>query len=101
MADPNDTNSREAKFGEKMIEIKVRFWTDGLSGNENEILPKQAWSAGLVRIKGNKAHGIAPNKPVMFHSLMDIQKAIEETIIKNGIILHPSRVMKKYIKKCQ
>ena len=41
---PKDENpqSREAKHGKKMIEVRVRFWTDDIANEEDRILPKHA-----------------------------------------------------------
>ena len=60
--------AREAKHGEKMIEVKIRFWTDELSSQPGTVIPKHAWTSGVVRIQGNKAHGIVPGKPNTFNS---------------------------------
>ena len=85
----------EAKHGEKMIEIKIRFWTNEIAGPD-KVKVKHAWSAGVVRIEKNKSHEIKPSKPMPFHSLLDVGSVIEETLIKHGITLHPSKKMKKY-----
>ncbi len=88
----------EAKFGERMIEIKVRLWTNDIAETEGSVLPKHAWSSGLVRLTSNKTHGIGPNKALPFHSLMDLTAVIEKALIQNGITLHTSRVASKYLK---
>jgi hypothetical protein len=75
--------TREAKHGQKMIEVSVRFWTDDLS-------------SGVVRVQANKAHGITSSRPKTFNSLLDLGKAIEQTLLDNGIVLHMSRSMKRY-----
>jgi hypothetical protein len=33
---------REAKYSERMIEVKVRFWTDGIAEGKGIIRPKHA-----------------------------------------------------------
>ena len=33
--------AREAKYGGKMIEVKIRFWTDGIA-EAGKIIPKHA-----------------------------------------------------------
>jgi hypothetical protein len=88
--------AREAKHGEKMIEVKIRFWTDELSSQPGTVIPKHAWTSGVVRIQGNKAHGIVPGKPNTFNSLLDLGAALEQTLKEHGIVLHISRGMKKY-----
>jgi len=88
---------REAKHGEKMIEIKVRFWTDDLSSDVGKVIVKHAWTSGVVRIARNKSHGIEPGKPRIFNSLLDIGTAIEKTLKDHGIVLHISSGMNSYL----
>lgn len=92
-----DVAEREAQHGEKMIEVKLRFWTNGIAEEKGKITPKNAWSAGVVRIERNDSHGITPGKPQPFHSLLDIGSVIEKVILEQGVVLHPSRKMKKYL----
>ena len=96
MSKPVDIAASEAKHGEKMIEIKVRFWTNDISATSGKVLPKHAWTAGIIRIAKNESHNIKPKHPKVFHTLMDIGAVIETVLIEHGIILHPSRKMKKY-----
>jgi hypothetical protein len=88
---------REAKQGEKMIEVKLRFWTNDIAEAEGKIVPKHAWSGGVVRIERNASHGIDPGAPVPFHSLLDVGTKIEKVLIDHGIVLHPGQRMQKYI----
>lgn len=97
MAEERDVSALEAKQGEKMIEVKIRFWTNNIAPESGKILPKQAWSSGVVRIEANKSHGIVPSSPKPFHSLLDVSSVIEKVLIEQGIVLHPSRRMKKYL----
>ncbi len=85
-----------ATYGEKMIEVKVRFWTDDMAG-KGEIVPKNAWTAGVVRIDRNDVHGIKPGKPRHFNTTMEIPAMIERVLIEHGISLHPSPKMRKYL----
>ncbi len=89
---------KEARFGERMIEIKIRLWTNDIAEGEGAILPKHAWTSGVVRLTRNDIHGIDPKKPLPFNSLMDLPGVIEKVLIANGITLHKSRLMKKYMK---
>lgn len=97
MAEEKDVAALEAKQGEKMIEVKIRFWTNNIATEPGKILPKQAWSSGVVRIEANKSHGIVPTSPKPFHSLLDVSSVVEKVLIEHGVILHPSRRMKKYM----
>jgi hypothetical protein len=81
-----------------MIEVKIRFWTDGISRKPGKmIIPKHAWTSGVVRMQGNEAHGIVSAKPKPFNSLLDLGTVIEQTLKRHGIVLHVSRGMKKYM----
>jgi len=91
-------NGKVAVHGEKMIEVKIRFWTNDIAKKTGNIVPKHAWSSGVVRMEGNKSHGIKPRNPLPFHSLMDIGAVIEKVLINHSIALHPSKRMNKYIK---
>jgi hypothetical protein len=89
--------SLEAKQGEKMIEVKLRFWTNDIAAEPGKIVAKNAWTSGVVRMERNKSHGIEPRNPQPFHSLLDVGAIIEKVLIEHGVVLHPSRRMKKYI----
>lgn len=97
MAKQRTTSSLEAKQGEKMIEVKLRFWTNEISPEPGKVLAKHAWASGVVRIERNKSHGIEPGVPQPFHSLLDVGAVIEKVLIEHGVVLHPSRKMKKYM----
>ncbi len=88
--------TKEAKYGQKMIEVKIRFWTNDIADEPGKIVPKHALSSGVVRIAPNKSHGIKPGKPLPFHSLLDVSSAIEKVLVSHGVMLHPSRKMRKY-----
>jgi hypothetical protein len=89
--------SREAQHGKKMIEVKVRFWTNDLSDEKGKIRPKHAWGQGMVLINPNDAHGISTGDRVPFNSLAEIPAKIEKVLIDNGITIHKSSRMKKYM----
>jgi len=95
MAD-TDPAALEAKHGKKMIEVSLRFWTNDISEDHGKVIPKHAWTSGVVRIQGNESHGIVPGNPLPFHSLLDIGSVIEKVLLNHGIVLHPSTKMDKY-----
>ena len=33
---------------EKMIEIRVKFWTDSIAKTKGNIVPKNSWDSGVV-----------------------------------------------------
>jgi len=63
MADTNPA-ALEAKHGKKMIEVSLRFWTNDISEEPGKVIPKHAWTSGVVRIQGNESHGIVPGSPL-------------------------------------
>ena len=91
------TGGRTADRGERMIEVKLRFWTNNLADGAGRVRPRHAWSGGVVRMESNKTHGIRPKNPKPFHSLLDVGAVIEKVLIQHGIQLHPSRRMRKYM----
>lgn len=91
------TKSKKAKHGEKMIEIRLRFWTNGIAEEKGNIIPKQAWTSGVVSIDRNESHGIQPTNPLPFHSLLDIGRVVEKVLITHDIILHPGNRDEKYL----
>jgi hypothetical protein len=97
MPKPKTAASLQAKHGEKMIEVKVRFWTNNIASRRGKVIPKHAWSSGVVRMEPNESHGIKPGNPKPFHSLLDVSAIIEKVLIEHGVVLHPSRTMKKYM----
>ena len=88
---------REAKFGERMIELKVRFWTDGIATGKGRIRPQHAWTRGMITLERNNAHGIVPVRGRPFNSLMEIPSAIEKLLIEHGIQLHLCHKMDRYV----
>lgn len=96
MARPAPGKERAAEHGERMIEVKIRFWTNDIAEAEGNVRPKHAWASGVVRMERNRTHGIVPKSPVIFHTLLDLNASIEKILIQHGIQLHSPRKMKKY-----
>jgi hypothetical protein len=90
-------NALEAKQGKKMIEVRLRFFTNKIAGQSGKIMPKHAWTQGLVYMQGNESHDIVTGKKRHFHSLLEIGQVIEKVLIEHGIVLIPSRRMNKYL----
>jgi len=63
MTKQDSVASLEAKQGERMIEVKLRFWTNNLASEPGKIIPKHARASGVVRIERNLSHGINPKSP--------------------------------------
>ena len=87
----------KAKYRERMIEVRIRFFTDELGGQEGYILPKHGWTSGFVSMDRNDSHGIEPGDPSPFNSLMEIPAVIERVLVKHNIVLHRLKRMSRYI----
>lgn len=83
---------------EKMIEVKVRFWTDDIAPSSGEVIQKHASIGGVVRMERNPTHGISPKKPRVFNSLMDLPAVMERVLVDHGIVLQTSDRMRKYVR---
>lgn len=99
MAKAKDLEIAEAEHGQKMIEVRVRFWSNGIAPEKGKIVPKHMWGGGVVRMAPNKAHGITAAGPVPFNSLMDLGAVVEQVLIDNGITVHLSDRMARYIEE--
>lgn len=86
---PEPIETKEAQWGSRMIELRVRFWTDNLAGGRGRIRPKHAWGGGVVRMSPNRAHGVTPKNPRPFNSMGDMVAVIERVLVEHGIKLHP------------
>ena len=88
---------KKAGYRERMIEIDVRFFTDGFDDRRGYIMPKHGWTVGSIGIRRNDSHGIVPQNPRIFRSLMEIPQVIERVLIEHEIVLHRSVKAEKYI----
>ena len=94
---PHGGQKIRANPRKRMVELRIRFWTDELAGEKGYIMPKHAWTSGVVRMERNDSHGIEPQNARHFNSLMEIPSAIEKVLIQHGVKLHLLRNMAKYI----
>lgn len=90
-----DVEPVEAPHGEKMIEIRIRFWTDSMA-EDGFVYPKHAWGSGMVITDRNDTHGIRAGDSIPFNSMAQLPAAIEKAMIASGIVLHKSRREKRY-----
>lgn len=94
-----DSRSLEANNGEKMIEFKVRFWTNDIAETKGHILPKHCWTAGVVYASGNDSHGIKKSRTMPFNSLDEVQNAIKQAMEDAGIKAHEGKSRHKKKKR--
>jgi hypothetical protein len=81
----------------KSTELPPRAVVKRKLHEEGKVIPKHAWTSGVVRIERNTSHDIVPGSPMPFQSLLDIGAVVEKVLIEHSILLHPSRKMRKYI----
>jgi hypothetical protein len=87
-----------AKHGDKMVEIRVRLWTDNIAdGGKGMVLPKHAWDAGVVLLQTNKSHGISGKSPIPFNGFADLPSKIEKVLLEQGIKIHLSKKQRRYL----
>jgi hypothetical protein len=80
----------EAERGEKMITLRVRFWTNDIADKPGHIVPKTCHNRGVVTIGLHEAHGIRPSTGFAgggfkFNGLHEIPRAIEQCLAHAGI----------------
>jgi hypothetical protein len=98
MSEDENIAALEAKHGEKMIEIKLRFWTNNIAEEEGKVIPKHGWTTGIVRVEANRSHGIESGAPQTFNSLLEIGLAVEKALVEAGVTLHTAKRMRRYLR---
>ena len=88
--DATDAKAIEAAWGERMIEVRVRFFTNGIAAGKGQVRARHAWTSGVVRLERNEAHGIAGGEPIPFNSMLELPAVIERPLIRDKIKLHAS-----------
>jgi hypothetical protein len=78
-----------APHGDKMIEVRAKFWTNGIAADKGKIAPGECWASGVVYLTPNSSHGIKSGaNGVHFHTLAGAGVAIEEILRQAGIVVH-------------
>ena len=85
----------DAAHGERMIELRVRFWTNGIASDEGKIGPRHAWDSGTVELRSNESHGIVSKQTFHFYSLAELPSVVEKALITNGVKLHADEHSRK------
>jgi hypothetical protein len=96
MSNISDAASRDAAQGERMIKVKLRFWTNDIA-EEGKVVAKHAWSAGVIRMERNNTHGIHPWSTKTVSLAAGHRCSDRKTLLEHGVLLHPSRRMRKYV----
>src|SRR4051812_10170232 len=91
-----EMNAVEAAWGSRMIEVRVRFFTNGIAERKGQVRPRHGWTSGMIRMERNDAHGISGGDPLPFNSLLELPAVIEKLLIREKIKLHPSDKTRRY-----
>ena len=94
---PETPAAKVAKHGEKMVEVRIRFWTDGMSSRKDSVIPKHAWDSGVIIMEGNKTHGITPGSPQPFNSILDLTSVLAKVLVEHGVTIRTNRKLRKLI----
>lgn len=81
----------QATYSDKIIQVKIRFWTDGIAKKEGHIIPKHCYSSGYVLIAASRIHGIPTGIKAPFVSISGLPKAIDKVMAEAQLILHLNR----------
>ena len=97
---PETIETADAKYGERMIEVSVRFWTDSIApGPKGTVRPRHALTRGEAHVTPNEAHGINSGRPQFFNSLGELPLAIEKVLVNAGVKLRPFSRTRKLISR--
>lgn len=89
--------SKKAVHGEKMIEVRIKFWTNNIASKKGDILPKVCWEGGMIVMEKNTLHGIKPQSPLPFPTFTSLPRAIEKVLTQHGIKMrHYAKTAKLY-----
>ncbi|MEM3832500.1 MAG: hypothetical protein QW128_02735 [Thermoprotei archaeon] len=79
----------EAKRGERMIELRVAFFTNEIASEKGKVVPRVCWSVGTVHLLANASHGLKSSKSYFFNELSELFPTIEKLLAENGVkVLH-------------
>ena len=72
-------------WGDRTIEVKVRFWTNNIARGKGKVVPKFCWEHGSIQVITNPSHGIEPQWITHFHGYHDLASTIEAALKAAGI----------------
>lgn len=90
-------DAKTAKHGNKMVEVRNRFWTDKIAFEDGMIIPKHCWDNGVVLMDSNKDHGISPENPRPFNSILELPATLAKVLEEHGVKLHPNNKLRKIL----
>ena len=84
----DQVRSREARQGERTIEVSIRFWTNDIADTSGHIRPGHCWAQGMVSVPVNSSHGIESTESIPFNSIMSLSHVIGQALTNAGVRLH-------------
>ncbi len=87
---------KEARHGDKMIEVRIRFWTDNIT-EKGKVVPRRAWDSGVVVMDRNDSHGIQPQYPTPFNSYLELPEVIAKVLVGHKVKLQRNRKSRKLL----
>lgn len=76
---------RKAPVGERTIEVRLRFWTDGIASKEGHFLPGFCLESGKAFVIANATHGVPAGNQVDFKNLDDLPRAVAKALESAGV----------------
>lgn len=77
----------KAKWGERMIRVSIRFWTDALPEEADE---RSSWDYGMISLDTNKSRAIKADK-IFFDSRKELLPKMKELLKRNKITLYEKK----------
>lgn len=81
---------KKVPHGQKMIEVRLRFWTNAIAKKKDHIVPKHCWDHGTLYIVENEGHEVK-HRWKAFRSLTEVSRVIEKLLQEDGITIHHGR----------
>lgn len=79
---------KNVPVGERMIELRIRFWTNDIDGNpKGTITQRVCWDGGVVYAVRNRSHGIRRKGESRFRGLCQLLCSVEKVLEKQDIRL--------------
>lgn len=77
-------NKKRGKYGQNMVKLAIRFWTNNLPSGTDE---KTAWKSGVIYLYKNESKGIKPDFVRFDDIKVDFLEKLFSLLNKNKIKL--------------
>ena len=76
---------KSAPVGERTIEVRLRFWTDGIASKDGHLLTGFCWEYGKAYVIANPTHGLKAGDQIDFKNLSDLPQAVARALESAGV----------------